>query len=77
MASQWAGDGAIPPPPGIEPNLVDPPSQLNSNIALHAVCLSVVTILLAVRLYTRISLVRANLGLDDCKAIFHHLLVSS
>ncbi|KAL4990610.1 hypothetical protein BDW68DRAFT_185560 [Aspergillus falconensis] len=28
MATQWFTDGTLPPPPGIEPNFDDPPSQL-------------------------------------------------
>ncbi|KAK8012293.1 hypothetical protein PG991_009668 [Apiospora marii] len=33
MASQWLG--AYPPPPGVEPNFIDPPSQFAGTIAAH------------------------------------------
>ncbi|KUI72461.1 hypothetical protein VM1G_07521 [Cytospora mali] len=63
MASQWVG--SMPPPPGVEPNLVDPPSRLSNNIALHTVCLTLTSLLLATRLYTRIAINKTGLGLDD------------
>ncbi|RYC56704.1 hypothetical protein CHU98_g9511 [Xylaria longipes] len=63
MASQWLG--ALPPPPGIEPNFIDPPSQRDRNIALHTVLLSLVTILLVVRLYTRVWITRMAFGVED------------
>lgn len=68
MASQWGG--SIPPPPGVEVNLVDPPSQLPNNIALHTVCLTLATTLVAIRVYTRLGITKARLGLDDCKLAF-------
>lgn len=68
MASGWLG--AMPPPPGIEPNFVDPPSQLNSNIALHAVSLSLVVVSLTMRLYTRLHILKSYLGWDDGRILF-------
>lgn len=65
MASGWTGPGVIPPPPGVTPNFIDPPGQLGSNIALHAVCLTLVTIAVGMRLYTRLFVTRSGLGLDD------------
>ena len=67
MASQWFTGGALPPPPGVEPNFEDPPSQLHGNIALHASFLSVATIVVAMRLFTRLRILRMKLGIDDCK----------
>lgn len=67
MATQWFTGGALPPPPGIEPNFVDPPSQLHGNIALHTVFLSVATLAVAMRLFTRLYMLRTRLGIDDCK----------
>lgn len=64
MATQWLGSI---PPPGVEPNFVDPPSQLHGNIALHTVCLTVVTAVVAMRLYTRSFIIRSSLGVDDCE----------
>jgi hypothetical protein len=65
MATGWLG--AIPPPLGVEPNIVNPPSQLQGNIALHTVCLTLATVAVAVRLYTRTFITKASPGLDDGK----------
>ena len=65
MASQWLG--ALPPPPGVEPNFINPSDQYAGNIALHATCLTLVTLLVAMRLYTRIRITKANLGVEDCQ----------
>ncbi|EGE08775.1 hypothetical protein TEQG_08818 [Trichophyton equinum CBS 127.97] len=64
MATQWLG--AIPPPPGVTPNIIDPPSQLSGNIALHTVCLTLATAAVAMRVYTRTVVTRTNMGADDC-----------
>jgi hypothetical protein len=45
--------GAMPPPPGVVANFVNPPNQLAGNLALHIVCLSLVTMCMAMRVYTR------------------------
>lgn len=63
MATGWLG--SIPPPIGIDPNFVDPPSQLHGNIALHTVCLTLVTASVAIRLYTRLFITKVPLGVDD------------
>ncbi|KAL4756285.1 uncharacterized protein BDW70DRAFT_166332 [Aspergillus foveolatus] len=65
MASQWLTGGALPPPPGVEPNFENPPSQLHGNIALHASFLSVATLAVAMRLFTRLRILRMKLGMDD------------
>ncbi|KAK5633635.1 hypothetical protein RRF57_009349 [Xylaria bambusicola] len=65
MASQWGG--ALPPPPGIVPDFVNPPSQRDGNIALHTVLLSIVTIFVSIRIYTRIWITKLSLGLEDCQ----------
>ncbi|KAI0548666.1 hypothetical protein F4679DRAFT_573986 [Xylaria curta] len=63
MASQWVG--ALPPPPGVEPNFIDPPSQRERNIALHTVLLSLITIFVSIRIYTRIWITKNKLGVED------------
>ncbi|KAK2849620.1 hypothetical protein FQN49_005575 [Arthroderma sp. PD_2] len=70
MATQWLG--AIPPPPGVTPNIIDPPSQMNGNIALHTVCLTLATSAVAMRIYTRTFVTRTKMGVDDyfCLASF-------
>lgn len=52
-------------PPGAVSNTIDLSSQLNGNIALHTICLTLATAAVAMRLYTRISITRVTLGLDD------------
>ncbi|OAL72538.1 hypothetical protein A7D00_3540 [Trichophyton violaceum] len=70
MATQWLG--AIPPPPGVTPNIIDPPSQLSGNIALHTVCLTLATAAVAMRVYTRTVVTCTKMGADDyfCLASF-------
>lgn len=65
MSSQWIS--SLGPPPGVEPNFVDPPNQIRENIALHTVCLTLATLGIALRLYTRVLVLRTSLGIDDCK----------
>lgn len=68
MATGWLG--AIPAPNGTKPNFENPPSQLAGNIALHTVCLSLATLSVTVRLYTRAAITKTKLGIDDCTASF-------
>ena len=56
---------AIPPPPGVTPNFVDPPNALGNTVALHTVCLFLVTLFLGLRLYTR-HFITHSLKIDDC-----------
>lgn len=65
MASQWLG--SIPPPPGVEPNFIDPYDHMTENIALHTVLLTLTTLAVGMRLYTRLRITKAKLGVDDCK----------
>ncbi|KAK3985826.1 putative integral membrane protein Pth11-like [Cladorrhinum sp. PSN332] len=65
MAAAWAGTGALPPPPGIEPNFIDPPSQVQGDVALHGVLLTLATLGIAMRFYTRQFITRSKWGLDD------------
>ncbi|KAI1875018.1 hypothetical protein JX265_003703 [Neoarthrinium moseri] len=73
MSSQWS-QGVVPPPEGVTPNLVNPPNQLEKNIAIHAVFLTLSTLSVVMRLYTRIHVSRVKLGADDCR---HSNLVRS
>lgn len=59
--------GALPPPPGVIPNLVDPYSRASTVIIVNAVFLTIGTLFLVMRIYTRAFLSRA-LGADDCKS---------
>lgn len=65
MSTEYAG--VIEPPPGVEPNFVDPPSQQRGNVALHTACLTLATASVVMRLYTRTHVSRVALGVDDCE----------
>jgi hypothetical protein len=67
MATGWLG--VIPPPPGVEANIVNPTTQIHSNIALHTICLGLATTSVAIRFYTRIFITKASVGVDDCKEL--------
>lgn len=71
--------GIIPPPLGVTPNFVNPPSLLKSHIAIHTVFLGLDTLCLAMRLYTR-KFIQRKLALDDCEfwalvTLFYELLL--
>jgi len=57
---------AIPPPPGVVSNFVDPPSQASWDAVTQAVCLTLATFLVAMRLYTKFGVLK-NAGWDDCE----------
>jgi hypothetical protein len=52
-------------PAGTVPNFINPPDQMKGVIALHTTCLVIVTLAVALRIYTRKVIVR-RLGVDDC-----------
>ncbi|KAF2113820.1 hypothetical protein BDV96DRAFT_578384 [Lophiotrema nucula] len=62
--SQWTGLGAMPPPPGVEPNFEDPDNRMRENITLHAIFLTLTTCCVLMRIYTRHFVIR-KLGWDD------------
>lgn len=74
MASSGKLVGVEPAPPGQVANFVNPPTLLNSNIALHTVMLFAVTLCVAIRLYTR-RFITHQLGLEDCKKSLYLLLL--
>ncbi|RDL33268.1 uncharacterized protein BP5553_08707 [Venustampulla echinocandica] len=57
--------GMEPPPPGQVANFVNPDSDGYKIIVLNVVMLVVTAIVTALRLYTRIYIVKKNLALDD------------
>ena len=56
---------AARPPPGTLSNLVDPPTLEIPTITVNAILLSLALGVVALRVYTKHSLLR-NLGWDDC-----------
>ncbi|KAI1407947.1 hypothetical protein F5Y13DRAFT_194795 [Hypoxylon sp. FL1857] len=72
MSTEYTG--AVEPPPGVEPNFIDPPSQQRGNIALHTVCLTLVTVSVVMRLCTRVFVSKTTLGIDDYFCIISYAL---
>jgi len=58
--------GVIPPPAGVTPNFVDPPSLKHIVFITNSVFPFVSALFLAFRLYTTWFITRSP-GLDDCK----------
>lgn len=64
MSSQLLGPISLPE--GVEPNFIDPPSRLKRNIVMLTICLTLVTILVPMRVYTRTQIMKAKLSTNDC-----------
>ena len=58
--------GALAPPSGVTPNFIDPYSIQNSLIAWSVVCLTLTSLTTAIRLYTKLYIVKAH-GWEDCR----------
>ncbi len=56
----------LEPPPGVLPNFSDPQSQSVANLACNITCLTVATICVAIRMYTRFVITRSH-GWEDCE----------
>ncbi|TVY85580.1 hypothetical protein LSUE1_G000084 [Lachnellula suecica] len=69
-----ASEGAYPIPPGVVANFINPPSLLHGHIALHTVFLTLDTIFLGIRLYTR-KVIHRRLGLDDYVIVLAYLCI--
>lgn len=78
MSSQWS-QGLVPPPDGVQANFIDPPNQLDTNIAVHASFLTVSTFAVVMRVYTRIQISGVKLGVDDCQflSIWQALVIAN
>ena len=64
--------GAIPPPPGVEPNLVNPSSsgRRGANVTILVLCNVIVTILFSLRVYVKLSVTK-RIFLEDGKLASH------
>lgn len=60
--------GMPPPHPGIKPNFVDPYSQAYLITDVTIVTLTVTTLLVAIRTYTRRFIHKLGMGWEDCKS---------
>lgn len=68
--------GALPPPPGVTPNFVDPYSISGYIIATSVACFGFSTLLVWARMYTRFYITMSH-GWDDCEFKFPSLHVRS
>ena len=62
--------GALPPPPGVTPNFVDPPSVQAGTVAVIVVSLTVSTLCVGSRAATGFVNRFANAGWDDCEQLY-------
>ena len=60
---------SIPAPPGFTSNFVDPPSLISWDVLTQGLCLTLATLLVAMRLYTKFKVLK-NPGWDDCESDF-------
>ena len=67
MEANLSIKGAFPPPPGIVPNFTNPDYISGGIIPISAVFLTPSTLFLALRIYTRVHILRIFLA-DDCKS---------
>ena len=66
MSATGLGPGAMPAPPGLSANFLNPPNHNTSSIVLHVMCLTLATFAIAIRFFTRAQITH-NLGWDDCR----------
>lgn len=57
---------AIPPPPGVVPNFIDPENRVMTIININAIFMALSGVILLLRLYSRRFIVH-QLGFADCK----------
>jgi hypothetical protein len=63
---KWIWDQpTIPAPPGVTPNLVNPYTMHPYNVLTQSVCLTIATLLVWIRIYTK-KFVLDGLGWEDC-----------
>jgi hypothetical protein len=60
---------AATPPHGLDSNFDDPPSKAEAVYIVMSVCLGLVTLLVAIRIYTRARITK-SLWWDDCESSF-------
>ena len=57
---------ALTPPPGVASNFIDRQSRGSDLIITSAICLTLMSLLVMIRFYTKIY-IKHKLGWDDCK----------
>ncbi|QRD90788.1 hypothetical protein F9C07_2068823 [Aspergillus flavus] len=66
--------GILPPPPGVEPNFINPQNQFHGCTPFVAFYLTINSLALVMRLYTRRFIIRASLAIDDYLCIIAYFL---
>lgn len=61
----WLNGPAMEPPPGIEPNFVNPSDLKTENLIVVTLCLVASTLVVGMRMWTKTRLVR-KVVLEDC-----------
>jgi hypothetical protein len=61
--------GVIPPPSGVTPNFVDPPSLKNRIVITSIVCSIISAVFVTLRLYATGIIIR-TMGMDDCESSY-------
>ena len=56
----------LKPPPGVTPNFVNPENYQSSILALQTICLVLATVFTALKIYTKLFLIK-SLGSEDCE----------
>lgn len=68
--------GALPPPPGVEPNFVNPSGGVHFWLKFtQLVCIVIITVFVALRMYAKIFMLH-NFYLEDCKLVLRLSMVS-
>lgn len=60
-------EGALEPPPGITPNFVNPVSMRKYDVLGQSMCLTVSTLLVWMRMYSKVRLIKST-EWEDCKS---------
>lgn len=60
---------ALGPPPGVVPNLIDPPNSNDWYVAVLVTCVTISTIALCARMYTKHVILKSR-GWEDCELFF-------
>lgn len=56
----------LAPPSGVTPNFIDPDNYQNTIIATLVVCLTMATLFTALRLYSKVFIIK-SIALEDCE----------
>ena len=68
--------GAIPPPPGVVPNFVNPSGRVHFWLKFaQFVCIPIIAIFVALRMYAKILMLH-EFYLEDCKSVLGLFVVS-